>query len=260
VTGNRNVGQTLTATPGAWLPVETAFTYQWLRSGHPILGATTSTYDLDVADYGKKIDVRVTGSAPSYLTSSYSTATSAPIAHPLLDAAPTPIINGDPTYQQTLAVDVGDWDPDGVAFTYRWRINGTAVSGATSPTFIIPASAVGKQITVTVTGSLANFASAARTSDPTAAVASIPFVAAGIPTVTGIAAVGKTLTAHPGTWSPTATFTYRWYRDGVPINNATHSTYIVTSASLGTTLTVAVTAKRAGYTTATLPSAGTPIP
>jgi hypothetical protein len=260
VAGNRNVGQTLTAMPGTWAPVDTAFTYQWLRSGKTIVGETDDTYELTVADYGKKIDVKVTGSATAYSTASVTTHTSTTTKHPLLDVASTPVIVGDPTYKQVLTVDVGDWQPAPVTLTYQWRINGKAVYKATKPTFTVPSSAVGKAITVTVKGSHAGYSSVYRTSEPTELVASIPFAVEGVVTVTGTHAVGKKLTAHRGTWSPSASYSYRWYRDGVSLSGATASTYTVTSKSAGHTLTVKVTAKRAGYTTTTSTSDEIAIP
>jgi hypothetical protein len=260
VAGNRNVGETLTAMPGTWAPVDTAFTYQWLRSGKAIVGETNNTYNLTVADYGKKIDVKVTGSATAYSTASVTTHTSTTTKHPLLDVASTPVIVGDPTYKQVLTVDVGDWQPAPVTLTYQWRINGKAVYKATKPTFTVPSSAVGKAITVTVKGSHTGYSSVYRTSEPTELVASIPFAVEGVVTVTGTHAVGKKLTAHRGTWSPSASYSYRWYRDDVSISGATASTYTVTSKSAGHTLTVKVTAKRAGYTTTTSTSDEIAIP
>jgi hypothetical protein len=70
------------------------------------------------------------------------------------------------------------------------------------------------------------------------------------PTITGPAQDGKTLTAHPGTWtSPvkpkTLTYTYQWLRcsSGTcsKIHNATATTYTQTAADVGDEITVSVT-------------------
>lgn len=78
------------------------------------------------------------------------------------------------------------------------------------------------------------------------------------PKITGTAAVGKTLTAKPGTWKPsTAALTYQWYRSGKKISGATAQTYTLTKSDLGKKMTVKVTGKQAEYKTATVTSKST---
>jgi hypothetical protein len=72
--------------------------------------------------------------------------------------------------------------------------------------------------------------------------------ATAAPTVTGTVAVGRTVTATAGTWTPAATsYAYRWAADGTTIAGATGASYRVTPAVLGKRLTVTVTASRAGH-------------
>ena len=69
ITGTAKVGQTLTATvttgqvqnvsSGAWSTAGVTVSYQWLRDGKTISGATTPTYTLKSLDKGKRISVRV---------------------------------------------------------------------------------------------------------------------------------------------------------------------------------------------------------
>ncbi len=75
------------------------------------------------------------------------------------------------------------------------------------------------------------------------------FKKAPTPTISGTTTVGQTLTAVPGTWSPTPKLSYRWYRSGSAISGATSKTYKLTTADAGKKITVKVTAKRSGYTT-----------
>ena len=65
--------------------------------------------------------------------------------------------------------------------------------------------------------------------------------------VTGTPTVGSTLTVSTGTWSFTpARYTYDWYRcpaqGGTCVNLSTSPSYTVTSADLGWTIGVFVTA------------------
>ena len=66
ITGARRVGRVLTADPGTFTPSTATATYQWLRSGQPIAGATAQTYLLRAADVGHRLSVRVTLAAPHW--------------------------------------------------------------------------------------------------------------------------------------------------------------------------------------------------
>lgn len=62
ITGTAKVGTKLTAKAGVWSTPGKA-SYQWLRNGAPIKGATYSSYTPKAADLGKKIKVQVTYAA-----------------------------------------------------------------------------------------------------------------------------------------------------------------------------------------------------
>jgi len=63
------------------------------------------------------------------------------------------------------------------------------------------------------------------------------------PQIHGKALLGSTLQVQPGTWQPdTVALTYRWTRDGTPINGATGTSYGLVKADLGTHIGVVETA------------------
>jgi hypothetical protein len=77
------------------------------------------------------------------------------------------------------------------------------------------------------------------------------------PSISGTAEYAATLTAQPGTWTPTPTsYAYRWLRDGRPISAAVDPTYVAGLDDLGHRLSVEVTASD-GSTTAVAVSAQT---
>jgi hypothetical protein len=85
------------------------------------------------------------------------------------------------------------------------------------------------------------------------------------PTISGTAQAGETLTATQGTWAtPPTSFSYAWQRCSdagtacANIDGATATTYVPTSADVGNTDRVVVTATDAGGTTDT-PSAVTAV-
>lgn len=87
-----------------------------------------------------------------------------------------------------------------------------------------------------------------------------------LPTISGSAAVGQTLTASTGSWSNSPTsYTYAWQRCDstgsacVPIGGATAASYTVQAADAGSTVRVAVTAVNAGGPSAPATSAPTAV-
>ena len=69
------------------------------------------------------------------------------------------------------------------------------------------------------------------------------------PTIAGTTKVGNVVTLKRGTWTWGTAFKYRWLRNGVPISEATDSTYKVRTADRDKRITVRVTGSRLGYTT-----------
>ena len=78
------------------------------------------------------------------------------------------------------------------------------------------------------------------------------------PKISGLPKVGRTLTAKPGKWGPgIVVFSYQWARNGTAVQGATSSTYVLTTADAGSTITVTVTGSEPNHTTQSLTSAKT---
>jgi hypothetical protein len=162
-----------------------------------------------------------------------------------------PAITGTVRVGKTLTAHAGAWGPSGVTLRYQWYAAGAAIKGATTPTLRLAAAQYAKRITVTITGSLAGYATAVATSAATPKVAAGALIAA-TPTITGTAKVGDTLTAHAGAWGPAGvTLKYQWYAAGQAIKGAAGRTLSLSGAQSGKTITVKVTGSRPGYATTT---------
>lgn len=70
VRGLAVVGRTLTVSLGTWRVAPTRYTYQWLRNGIAIKGATASSHRLTTADKGGKVSVKVVAARAGYLSGS----------------------------------------------------------------------------------------------------------------------------------------------------------------------------------------------
>ena len=137
-------------------------------------------------------------------------------------------------------------DADGLgAFSYQWLRNGSTIGGATASTYTLGDADVGAQISVQVTYTDGDgTAEGPLTSAPTAAVANVNDAPVGVPTISGTASKGQTLTANASGISDAdglGAFSYQWLRDGVAIGGATGSTYLLVNADVGTQISVQVT-------------------
>ncbi|MFC7765238.1 hypothetical protein [Leucobacter soli] len=74
VSGTAKAKKTLKAKAGSWGPKGVKLSYQWLRNGKKISGATKSSYKVSSKDRGKKISVKVTGKLSGYSTVSKTSA------------------------------------------------------------------------------------------------------------------------------------------------------------------------------------------
>ena len=208
--GTERVGQTLTATGGAWTPSDITATYAWSADGAPIGGATDATYELTTAEVGKKITVTVTASKAGYTSASATSAQTAAVDPIAVTNSVPPSIGDAAVVGQKLTAAKGDWAPTtGVTFTYQWRADGNAIGNETSSTFTPTADQVGKKISVTVTGAKPGLTSLDKTSAETSAVSETP-PPFGPPThFTSVSRTSSTITL---TWTKSTDAThYRIY-------------------------------------------------
>jgi hypothetical protein len=253
VNGTAKVGATLTAERGAWAPEPTGVQHVWKADEVVIEGATSSVLTVPASAVGKKITVTVTGDRMHYTTASMTSAPTAAVA-PGTFTAPRPTVTGTAKVGKTLTVSRGTWSPAPSSVTYVWKADGVTISTRTTNTFVVPASAKGKRLTVTVTGSRTGYTSKSVTSWQTTTVAPGTFTAPR-PTITGTKQVGSTLTVSRGTWSPQPTsVTYVWKADGVKIATRTSNRFVIPSQARGKHLTVTVIGSRTGYTTKSVTS------
>jgi hypothetical protein len=170
IAGTAQVGQSLTASTGAWASGAN-FTYSWKRSGRSAPVGTAANYTPVAADIGKTLSVTVTATQVGYTTATTPAATTAQVIGLSFTASPTPSITGTTTRGSTLTAVTGTWNPSTrVTYTYVWsRATGVGsalrpITGATSKTYTLVAADKGKYLTVTVTASRSKYATTSKTS------------------------------------------------------------------------------------------------
>ena len=155
--------ETVTCNPGYWED-EPTFSYEWLRNGMAIAGATGETYETTVADEGKALQCLVTGTnegGATVVTSSVvlvppTAATTSPEARngfPLVEDEEAELAEREPEVGDTLACNPnpGAWEGE-PTFSYVWLRNGAVIAGATGETYVATVADEGKALQCLVTG------------------------------------------------------------------------------------------------------------
>ena len=261
ITGTAAQGSTLTEHNGSWTFNPTSYAYQWERCGQStcaaIPGATAQTYEPTNADVGDTIEVQETATNLAGTSAAVtSTATAAVVGEPPANTTP-PSISGTAQQGQTLTEVPGVWtnQPSTVQVQWLQCANGACspITGATGSTYVPTANDVGDTIKVQEAASNDTGAGTPAVSSPTAAVLIPAPVNTAVPTISGTAQEGQTLTEANGTWSGGATsYTYQWERCDTSgancqgIHGADASGYSPTAEDVGDTIEVWETAWNAG--------------
>ena len=189
-------------------------TYQWLKNGLPISGATTSVYTSSQLQDGDSICCAMTTNTCGLnetINSNVITQTITNLVATISPSGAQTVCSGQSIILQSDST---------IGYTYQWYANGSAIAGATNDNYIANTSG---NYSLKLTNSSGCFA----TSVPVA------ITVKSMPSTIKIKALTTTIVCQPSTIpfiiDPTtgdvSGFSYQWNNSGTPISGETNSTY-----------------------------------
>lgn len=218
VTAGQTANFSVTATGTAPL------TYQWMQNGTAISGATSASYTTPAttaSDNNAQFTVTITNSVSNVTSNAAVLTVNIPPTISTQPASHTVAVGQTTTFSVT-ASGTG-------TLTYQWKKNSTAISGATSASYTIPAAVAsdnGGSFTVTVTGTAGSV-----TSNAAILTVNVP------PSITTQPVSTTVITGQTATFAVTAAgtapLTYQWKMNGTIISGANASSYTTPATTTG---------------------------
>lgn len=159
------VGAPVRVDPGRWDAEGVRLSYQWLRGGRPVRGATSSTFTPRPGDLGASLRVAVSaqrdGSARRTLSTKGRTVQRGHLARTL-----GPTVSGRSSVGKRLTASPGTWSPAAQSLRYQWRLDGRAIAGATTSRLLLTPRMRGRMVSVSVTARRGGYAPSTSGSTP----------------------------------------------------------------------------------------------
>jgi hypothetical protein len=200
-------------------------TYEWLKNGVIIPGATSATYSIGSAQAGDvaSYSVRVTNAGGSVDSGAGTLSVEPTAAGPItITARP---LSQNVSAGQSVSFTI---TASGSGLTYRWLKNGAAISGATGPIYTIQSAQNSDVATYTVevtSGGVTQSASAKLTVGSV-----VPLSITSQPASATVAAGGNAVFAVEAFGSNLA---YQWFKNGTAITGATSPTLTLVAVQSG---------------------------
>ncbi|WKN49669.1 DUF3152 domain-containing protein [Nocardioides sp. Arc9.136] len=157
VKGEPVYGERLVAGAGTWDTgsgsgsEQLTLTYQWLRAGEAVPGATGRTLRLGLDDLGRRISVAVTATDPAGESATAVSAPTARVERADFDVRSRPRVAGVARFGRSVALRAGDVRPAPTRTRTRWTVAGEPVAGERGRTYRVRPGDVGRRLRGVVT-------------------------------------------------------------------------------------------------------------
>lgn len=164
IAGILSVGQTISLPTAGWSPAKPKFTFQWLRDGDLIQGATKATFKLGNADLGSSISAEIRAVLPGFEDAVQIITAPDPVLASTFSKIPKPSISGSLRIGSILTANAGTYKPAAQEFDYQWYRDGVAILEETASTYELTEEDAGHKISVGVTARYEGLASVTQVS------------------------------------------------------------------------------------------------
>ena len=228
------------------------YKYQWQADNVAITGATNRYYQLKEAEVGKVMTVTVSFIDDAHFNESLTSKATRAVVNVNDPPTGTVTIKGTAAEDQTLTADIStlaDADGPGV-ISFQWQADGVNIAGAVESSYTLTQAEVGTKMTVVASYTDGHGTPESPKSEATVVVANVndaPTLFTGEKLIVGDAVVGEELFVNSGVLSDEdgpdvlSVTSYQWQADGITIDRATGSSYVLTTAEIGKAITVTVT-------------------
>jgi len=218
--------------------------YQWLRDGVNISGATASSYTLIDDDVGGAISVTVSYTDTGGQLESISSVDTEIVSN--INDQPTGVVSitGSASLDEVLTVNNNLADDDGLSsISYQWQRDGIDITGETGTTYTLVTDDIGNTINVVASYTDLNNTVESVSSIATAIVTAFNNGPEGSVSISGAEIQGETLTVVSNLLEDDdglGVFSYQWLRDGVNISDAINENYQLSNDDVGALITVEI--------------------
>ncbi|WP_370247787.1 CHAP domain-containing protein [Nocardioides sp.] len=164
LSGEGQVGQVVTMTPGGWAPAPAAVTVRWKADGVLLKGQTGRTLTLTKALVGATITATEVAKRDGYTAGTTATANAVgPVVQGVVEVVTPFSMAGEALLGSALGVTDGAVSPSDATLTYTWLRDGAEIPGATEAGYRPTLEDVGRELTLRITASKPDYRSLTRT-------------------------------------------------------------------------------------------------
>ncbi|MDF9866981.1 hypothetical protein OKW22_000540 [Bacilli bacterium PM5-3] len=255
ISGTGKVGNTLNVSKGSWVNnnntlTELTYSYEWYADNYKINNASTSSLTLTSDLVNKTISAKVFVEKTGYTGASQLTSNSIIVSKGDFINNNKPQIIGTGKIDSELTLTNGDWSISGLTYNYEWYANDEKLSEGSNK-LIVTSDLTEKEISGKVIASKIGYNSLSQESSNTIKVFinEPKLINIELPTITGVAKAGNTISVSNGVWNETdgLEYKYQWYSNGNKIDGANKSTFYLNNNYERKSISAKVTVSKLGY-------------